>query len=106
MEFVLAHRRLRAHSRRLVAQLRVYRAAAGDAVHGHRLGGVDPDPATRSESVERTVLTLRADGTCVSPGARWDPGAWSWWFGAWLERAGGKRAASDSVDIPGPRRLH
>ena len=48
VEFVLANRRLRADARRLVAQPRLQGPAARDPVHGHRLGGIDADPAPRS----------------------------------------------------------
>ena len=67
VEFVLAHRRLRARARRLVAQPRLHRAAAGDAIHGHRLGGVHADPARRARPVERPVPALRADRAGLSP---------------------------------------
>ena len=40
---------------------------AGYAIHGHRLGGVDADPARRAGSVERAVSALRTDGARLSP---------------------------------------
>ena len=44
VEFVLAHRRLRACPRRLVAQPGLYGTTSGDAIHGHRLVGVHAHP--------------------------------------------------------------
>ena len=66
VEFVLAHRRLRAHARRLVAEPRLQGTAAGHALHGHRLRRVDADPRPRAGPVERAVPALRAHGAGVS----------------------------------------
>ena len=72
VEFVLANRRLRADARRLVPEPGLYRPAAGHALHGHRLGRLDADPASESGPVERPVPALRADGAGVPH--RWDEG--------------------------------
>ena len=64
VEFVLAHRRLRARARRLVAEPRLHRAAARHALHGHRLGGVDADSAASRP-------TCRTRSTCATSSPRW-----------------------------------
>ena len=66
VEFVLPDRRLRAHSRRLVAQPQIHRRAARHALHGHRLGGLDADPPRRAGLRQRPVPALRADGDGLS----------------------------------------
>ena len=61
-------------ARRLVAEPRLQGPAARDAVHGHRLGGVDADPAPHADLVERAVPALRAHGARVSPEGTGDSG--------------------------------
>ena len=70
VEFLLPDRRLRARPRRLVAEPDVHGRAPRDAVHGHRLGGIDADPPGRAGSLERAVPPIRADGARVPPQVR------------------------------------
>ena len=86
VELVLADRRLRAHARRLVAQPQVHRRAARHALHGHRFGGLDADPARRAGLRQRPVPALRADRHRLSARSsraspRWssDPAAAATW---------------------------
>ena len=67
VEFVLAHRRLRACPRRLVAQPGLYGTTSGNAIHGHRLVGVHAHPPRLARPVQRPIPALRADGPRLLP---------------------------------------
>ena len=67
VEFVLAHRRLRACPRRLVAQPGLYGTTSGDAIHGHRLVGVHAHPPRLARPVQCPIPALRADGPRLLP---------------------------------------
>ena len=77
VELVLAHRRVRARARRLVAEPRLRRSASRHAVHGHRLGGLDTHPPAQRGPLERRVPAVRADRTRVPPAERRVFGRWS-----------------------------
>ena len=67
VEFVLAHRRLRACPRRLVAQPGLYGTTSGNAIHGHRLVGVHAHPPRLARPVQCPVPALRADSPRLLP---------------------------------------
>ena len=86
VEFVLARGGVRPVARRLVAQLALQGRQARNAIHGHRFGGVDADPALRRRSVEGRISEIRAHRARLSPHGT-DPPA--------LRRSSSVRAAAE-----------